>query len=330
MPDPDPNVSSQFAGSPVGKPGDEKQSPGDGSGLSPESDRPSFEQVTGELANAKQQLATVEKNYADSNRAGQLNYQLQQQSSMENQRLRTRLDELERASQGEGIAPSIEEVAANLTEAAQLGESDKVAQSLSQLVTAAGNEAREKQRIEQSANEHQRLRVGESTTYLQGFQQQLGSAEDPIAKRSWELYGTLVTAKQNNTWGFNIVDDTVPYGEYQINPHILKEAHMRASAEYAQQALAGNLPPASDIAPTLQPSRPGGGAPVSGGAQNGLLTEGERATASIYNMTEEEFFAELDPRMQAARKRARKPVTNEELVMAGLASASDIDKSNQR
>jgi ubiquitin len=335
MPDPDPNVSSQSMGSLSGKPADEKQSPGDGSGMSPEPDRPSFEQVTGELATAKQQLATVEKNYADSNRAGQQNYQLQQQSALENQRLRMRLDELEQPSQN--VAPDLkticDEQAVIITEASQLGEDSKVSESLYKVGKAFQDQGAVDQHMKQTAKDHQNLRVGESKSYLDSYDQQWSNREHPLTKRAYEIYDSLFIQKQNGTGSFDIVDETIPWKHMDnrpVNPHMLKRAHMEAGQEYAQQALAGTLPPASDIAPTLQPSRPGGAVFASGTAGNSLLTEGERATASIYKMTEEEFFAELDPRMQAARKRARKPVTNEELVMVGLASASDIDKSPPR
>lgn len=326
MPEPEPGVSPTPDGiqpDQGGKPDGGNLPPGTGQEPSPAPDRPSYEQI-------EQENAMLRKNYGDSTRSAQQQYQHNQNLAMENERLRR---EGQPTNQEVPLVPSTGALArAKQLKEAVYAEDESAIAAVLQGVQDDGM-AQNQASQQQDTARHQRLQL--TWSYLQPHWEGLTNqqSQDPLVARTWQYYASL--DQMQNSGQQVVADDAitvpgtetpgVPGSGTKLNIHLLKEAHSRALAEsYTPQpqtysAAQGDVPLEGSGGGTGGPRTPAGD-----GSDLSLLDEGEKQTAREYfKGTDEEvqqkYFDNLPPRIKKARRSTGRIISESDMLEGDVA-----------
>jgi hypothetical protein len=273
----------------------------------------------------------LKKNYGDSTRSAQQQYQHNQNLATENERLR-QVGQPTNQQIPVTLPTGALERAKQLKEAVYAEDENAIAAALQGLNDDAKAQTNQEQQVELAKN--QRLNL--TWSYLQPHWASLSNqqAGDPISARTWEYYNYLDQLQNNGT---KIVEDDtiivpgtetprVPGSGTKLNLHLLKEAHSRALSE-SHSTSYPQLQPAAQGDVPLEGSGGGTGGPrpaKGGGTDLDLLDEGEKATAKQYfEGTDEEvqqkYFDNLPDKVKKVRRTTGRIVTESDLMEGDVA-----------
>ena len=316
------DASSQSTGTnPTGGKPEDGNTPSDQGTEGSQSDRPSTEELTKELE-------TMKTNYSASSRQEQYGRQLAANQALEIQQLKSKIEESESQPAG-GDFKSLDQIAKEMQDGIENSDSLALAKGLRNVLDIGRSEGRQEGKQQSKEVQDRQSRIQESAARINFTN--LGNLEEPMTKRTWELYAQIKSAHQAGTFMSYVPNDEEMLAgtTIKINPHLLAEAQSRASAENPG---AETRPAASG---QVQIEGSGGGSPPSrrdtsiseGGP--GLMSEAEKKTAETYfkkgdvttEQAHQKFYKNLPANVRKVREKTGKLITTQDIIESSTAAA---------
>lgn len=316
MPNPETRVSPGQQGAETGKPEAGSQTTLDGSNVSSEPTRPSYEELQKEYQNVKRDYAAAQQesyqNYLRYQQAQQQLSQLNQPRGNGNQGGNQPVSN--QNQQGDFLS---EEDARQLQEAVFDQDPVRIRQALSSGFSKAASYGAQAavgalhQQMTQSQQNN--MRIAPSQRYLTQNWSEITNVKSPVTQRMIQIYQQMENARVSGQDFLDIADDRMPMGTAQVNIHLLRRAHEQAKREIGTSDGGQEILNRSGQS-FVEPSS-GAPNPATNKSKNveKLLTDQEKVWAKRANMTYEEYFNSFNPRLQEARRQRGGPVNSNEL-----------------